>query len=81
MLRDWVRLLAGADLCWDLQLVLRSHEIPAPRLDKTLRLGQTSWLGPGGKPAGRARASIDRRDLRIRPPSPPAQSRTGVPHG
>ena len=84
VLRDWVRLLAGADLCWDLQLVLRSPEIPAPRLDKTLRLGLTSWLGPGGKPAGRARAPIDRRDLRIRPSSqtaPTALSRTGVPHG
>lgn len=48
-LRDWVRLLAGDDLNWDAQLVLKGREVPAPHPDGRMRLGVTSWLGRRGQ--------------------------------
>lgn len=54
----WVRLLAGDELNWELQLVLSPAERPPPRVDGSVRLGVTSWL-PGG--------AAELRALRIRP--------------
>lgn len=42
----WVRLLAGREFSWDLQLVLAQAERPPPRLGRHARLGVTSWLAP-----------------------------------
>lgn len=66
-LLDWVRLLAGQDLRWDTQLVLRAPEVPEPRLDRRMRLGLTSWLGSGGRRQGVRRPATDRDELRLRP--------------
>jgi type VI secretion system protein ImpH len=69
-LADWVRLLAGQDLQWDAQLVLRSDQVPEPRLDRRMRLGLTSWVGTGGRPRGALpRPPTDRGDLKLRPNS------------
>lgn len=68
-LGDWVRLLAGLDLQWDAQLVLRRDQVPEPRLDRRMRLGLTSWIGPGGARNGRRQPGIDRDELKLRPGS------------
>jgi type VI secretion system protein ImpH len=69
-LRDWVRILAGQDLQWDAQLVLRKTEVPEPRLDRRMRLGVTSWMGRGGRTrSGEHRPPTDRGDLKLRPNS------------
>jgi type VI secretion system protein ImpH len=69
-LGDWVRLLGGLDLQWDAQLVLRQDEVPEPRLDRRMRLGLTSWIGPGGRrPGAPRRPATDRDDLKLRPNS------------
>lgn len=47
-LRRLVGALAGAELGWDLQLVLAGAQVPAARLDGGTRLGFTAWLGPRG---------------------------------
>lgn len=39
-----VRRVAGPELDWDVQLVLRRDEVPAIHLDSTARLGWTSWF-------------------------------------
>jgi len=44
-LLDWVRLLAGPSLRWDLQLALRPDERPAPRLGGNAQLGVHCWVG------------------------------------
>jgi type VI secretion system protein ImpH len=63
-LEQWVRLLAGRELRWDLQLALAPAERPEPRLGKATRLGLTSWLGTRReRPAWRAAP----RELRLRP--------------
>ena len=68
-LLHWVRLLAGRELQWDLQLALAPSERPSPRLGRHVRLGLTSWLGHRPSPAaGDVRAP--RRPaaaLRLRP--------------
>ncbi len=46
---DWVRLLAGGDLLWDVQLGLKRAESPAPRLGSGVRLGLTTWMGRSAK--------------------------------
>jgi type VI secretion system protein ImpH len=43
-LADWVRLLAGPDLVWELQLVLEPRARPLARLDRSVQLGVTTWL-------------------------------------
>jgi type VI secretion system protein ImpH len=69
-LADWVRILAGQDLQWDAQLVLRRDQVPEPRLDRRMRLGLTSWVGTGGRPRGALpRPPTDRDDLKLRPTS------------
>jgi len=66
-LNEWVTLLAGADLSWELELSLRDRERPAPRLGRSgLRLGLTSWLTPPRQPRTSAEDSARQR-LRIRP--------------
>lgn len=62
-LADWVRLLAGLDLGWDVQLVLKQAEVPKPHLDRRMRLGLTSWLGR----RGRQPPATDRDELKLRP--------------
>lgn len=50
-LLDWVRLLAGPQLRWDLQLSLRPDDRPAPQLGRKVQLGVTCWLGrPDSRP-------------------------------
>lgn len=80
-LGEWVKLLAGLDLRWDAQLVLRAPDVPEPRLDRRMRLGLTAWLGPGGRRNGVRRPTTDRDDLRLRPGSSFLLRRTGAPHG
>jgi len=60
-LAEWVRLLAGDEMRWELQLTLLETERPPPRLGQGLRLGVASWLAQGK--AGRR----EPRPLRIRP--------------
>lgn len=43
-LRDWVRLYTTDELCWDLQLVLKSNEVPRTSLGSFGRLGWTTWI-------------------------------------
>ncbi|NRF66460.1 type VI secretion system baseplate subunit TssG [Aquincola sp. S2] len=73
-LGDWVRLLAGLDLGWDAQLVLRRDEVPKPHLDRRMRLGLTSWLGR----RGRQGPSTDRDELKLRPSSSFLMRRLGA---
>lgn len=91
-LRDWVTLLSGGDLLWDLQLGLRESEVPEPRLGRRVRLGLTSWLGGAPRQGGDRPASHptshphDRWDLKLRPTSSrlaarPTPHRTGALHG
>jgi type VI secretion system protein ImpH len=75
-LRDWVRLYAGPDMSWDLELVLRHAEVPPPRLGRHLRLGWTSWVAQR-----RGRPPCDRRDLHLKPGVLPPPIPTGAPHG
>lgn len=56
---DWVREYAGLHLLWDVQLALKPQELPAPKLDRRLRLGLTAWIG--------RREPKPRNDLRLRP--------------
>ena len=64
-LRDWVRLYAGEEFTWDLQLVLAREEIPGVQLGRAGQLGWTTWLKT--KPFAR-----DAEDLIIVPPATPA---------
>lgn len=67
-LLEWMRLLAGAELSWELELELVEAQRPEPRLGAShrglagARLGVACWLsGRGGTPEKRL------RPLRIRP--------------
>lgn len=61
-LMQWVRLLAGPDMRWELQLALAPGVRPAARLNRSVRLGVTSWL------ARRDDATTPtRQHLRVRP--------------
>lgn len=60
-LDDWVRLYAGLDKTWDVQLCLAAREVPPPKLGRHLRLGFTSWIGACRQ------APRDRGDLKLRP--------------
>lgn len=48
-LSSWVRLHAGLEYGWDVRLVLLEDEVPPVRLGRAGRLGQTTWLGAGGR--------------------------------
>lgn len=74
---QWVRLLAGADLGWELQLSLQAGERPAARLDRSVRLGVTSWLTR----AHAAAAPPVRKHLRIRLGTSFLERRLGAQHG
>ncbi|MDO8376938.1 MAG: type VI secretion system baseplate subunit TssG [Aquabacterium sp.] len=79
-LQDWVRVLAGPDLRWDLQLQLDARERPAPRLGRHARLGLTAWLGRDA-PGTRRREDPERQLLRLRPATTFLLRRPGAPHG
>ena len=71
-LTEWVRLLAGPDLGWELQLTLESSKRPMARLDRSVQLGVTSWLI-------RPDAAVPaRQHLRIRPDTSFLQRRVGA---
>ena len=72
-LLHWVRLLAGRELLWDLQLEMRADERPAPRLGSRARLGLTTWLG---RPR-MARAAAD--PAQVGAAAAPAPSTSRVP--
>lgn len=55
-----VRNYIGNELVWDVNLVLKSEEIPFLQLNGTVQLGWTTWLG---ERKGRG----DARDLRVNP--------------
>ncbi len=76
-LLDWVRVLAGPELRWDLQLSLRPGERPVPRLGRHNRLGLTSWLGRRSLPIP---ADPERALLRLRPATNFLLRRTGASH-
>lgn len=89
-LRDWIKLLSGGDMLWDVQLGLREAEVPAPRLGRHIRLGLTAWIGGKPSPASAANSSAprvargapnDRWDLKLRPSSSQLLQRTGAVHG
>ncbi len=73
-LRDWVALLAGAEMRWDARLGLRQAEVPPPQLGSGVRLGLTTWLGRRPAPQRRTPttttadhlATGERWDLRLR---------------
>lgn len=46
LLRRLVESYLGAELAWEVRLVLRHDEIPAPQLGGNQRLGWTTWLQP-----------------------------------
>lgn len=78
-LLHWVRLLAGREMQWELQLDLAAGEQPPPRLGRTPglspRLGLTSRIGRVGHagealstaPSSAGPTSIEPRALRLRP--------------
>lgn len=57
-LMDWVTLYVGQEFDYDLQLVLKSSEVPPPNLDKTVQLGRSCWVHSNPLPD-------DASDLRI----------------
>lgn len=50
-LTDWVRLYAGLDLDWDVNLQLHKDAVPELRLGRRAALGWTSWLRSAPPPA------------------------------
>jgi type VI secretion system protein ImpH len=42
---DWIRFYFSFELEWDLRLLLKAEEVPRLTLDRTRRLGWTTWLG------------------------------------
>jgi type VI secretion system protein ImpH len=57
---DWVQFYLTLELDWDVQLILRTDEVPPLSINRTRRLGWTTWLGT------RRRAS-DANDLCLHP--------------
>jgi type VI secretion system protein ImpH len=49
----WVRFYFSMELDWDVQLILKAEQVPPLTLDRTRRLGWTTWLGdrPGTRAA------------------------------
>ena len=43
-LKTWVRNYVGAELSWELQLILKAGEVPTMRMGQSGRLGWTTWL-------------------------------------
>jgi type VI secretion system protein ImpH len=64
-LQDWVRLLAGRELQWDLELTLTPADKPEARLGRNLRLGVVGWLG--SRPGRANDPTTAPRGLRLRP--------------
>jgi type VI secretion system protein ImpH len=54
-----VRLAVGPLLEFDVRLALAGPEVPPPRLDGSMRLGLTSWLGTPAGPGSSAGAAAD----------------------
>lgn len=52
-LKDWMAVLVGVEMRWELQLTLQDDHRPAPRLGRQggsgVRLGLTTWLGRSGQ--------------------------------
>jgi type VI secretion system protein ImpH len=42
---DWIRFYLSFELDWDVRLVLKQDQVPPLALDRTRRLGWTTWLG------------------------------------
>lgn len=57
---DWVAFYLSFELDWDVRLILRRDQVPRLTLDRTRRLGWTTWLGT-------RRASPDAADLCLHP--------------
>jgi type VI secretion system protein ImpH len=43
-LKSWIMNYCGAELFWDLQLVLRAGEVPSTQLGRSGKIGWTTWL-------------------------------------
>ena len=59
-LRDLVRNYLGDEFAWDLNLVLREHDVPDLQLGVSGELGWTTWLGKRG-------ASTDADEVIVNP--------------
>ncbi|MDC6132788.1 type VI secretion system baseplate subunit TssG, partial [Burkholderia gladioli] len=46
-----VKLYAGEEKGWDVQLVLKKEEVPASHLGQAGRMGFNTWMGRYAKPA------------------------------
>jgi type VI secretion system protein ImpH len=55
---DWVEFYFSFEFDWDIRLVLRRDEVPRLTLDRTRRLGWTSWLGHRRDPSAAADLSL-----------------------
>lgn len=55
---SWVKLQSGLEYTWDVRPVLREEQVPGVTLGESGMLGQTTWLGSGGR---------DRDDLILEP--------------
>jgi type VI secretion system protein ImpH len=42
---DWIKFYFSFELDWDVRLILKRDEVPPLTLDRTRRLGWTTWLG------------------------------------
>lgn len=83
-IHDWVRFYCGKETdpnpedgleaSWDLQFVLRGAEVPECRLDRTSRLGLTSWLY-SSPPSHDVEDLVISPRLRRKPPSPTEAAR------
>ena len=74
-LLNWVQVLAGRELQWDLQLTLSAAARPKARLGHGSRLGVDGWLGQRSTPNSRNRP----RSLRLRPLTSFLTHRPGAP--
>ncbi len=57
---DWIKFYLSLELDWDVRLILRHDDIPRLTLDRTRRLGWTTWLGT-------RRTTRDAADLCLNP--------------
>ena len=57
---DWIAFYLSFELDWDVRLILKHDEVPPLTLDRTRRLGWTTWLGA-------RRTSRDADDLCLHP--------------
>ncbi|MBK7614609.1 MAG: type VI secretion system baseplate subunit TssG [Burkholderiales bacterium] len=78
-LKDWMSVLVGVEMRWELQLTLRADAKPAPQLGRAgrvdgvggqgVRLGVSTWLGrrPAAAANTATKAAAEPQALRIRP--------------